>query len=198
MARSVGQIYPAVMTAMGEALAGLEIIKAINVAIASIQDSLFVQLAPVSAATVDGTYEYSLGGNMALISGVDVGGESVPPSSWDIIEGTSVLLRFNQAYFDFSATPTYRVHGWGTHAFVDDPTDSVSVDIDYIVAKTVSILHASRMNVVSGELEEDRMRAFHEQEQVKFTGLAEMALQRAVQAQAIPPTARRVRSNMMA
>ena len=136
MSRTLAQTRQMIAVAMGEPLSTIEIDAAINEAIAAIQDSLFNQLAPVSAATVDNTYEYSLGATMVLISGVDIDGEAIPTYAWDIIEGTSVQIRFNKAYFpDFSATPAYRIHGFGFQAFVSSVSDPILVDIDYIVSQ---------------------------------------------------------------
>ncbi len=198
MSRTLAQTRQMVIVAMGEPLSTTEIDAAINEAIASIQDSLFIQLAPVTASTVDNTYEYLLGADIVLIIGVDIAGEPIPAYAWDIVEGTTVYLRLSQVYFpDLSATPTYRVHGFGFQAFVSAVGDPISVDVDYVVAQAASILHASRLHMVTSEPEAQGLIALHEQEQAKFSTLAQVARQRALEAQAIPPTARRVRSNML-
>lgn len=199
MPRTLADMRTAITIAMGEPLSTTEIDAAVNEAIASIQDSLFIQLAPVSANTVDGTYEYAIGTALVVVTGVDLAGEALPPFSWDIVEGTAPLLRFNQAYFpNFTTTPVYRIHGFTFQAFVTTAANPIYVDQDYILAQAASILHASRLNIIRESPESERMRAIHEQEQSKYSTLAQGALQRAVAAQGIPPTARRVRSNMMA
>ncbi len=199
MSRTLAQTRQMITVAMGEQLSTIELDAAINEAISAIQDTLFTTLAPITGSTVNGTYEYTLGTAIVVIIGVDMDGEPVPPYGWDIIEGSTPDLRFSQGYFpSFATTPTYRAHGFGFQAFVTSPSDTIGVDIDYIVSQAASVLHGSRIGQVREELESQPLVGQHEQLQAKFSGLAQVALQRSAAAQAIPPNARRVRSNMMA
>lgn len=199
MARTLNQVRQMIAVAMGEPLSTTEVDAAINEAIGALRGSLFVVQATAQVDTlVSGTYEYSLDGgalNLGVIMGVDIEDESIPAYGWDLIEGATSKIRLNKLLYP-SLAGDLRVHGFDFQAFVTTGSDEINIDADCVVTQACSVLHASRLRQVREMPESDSLINLHEQEQAKFSALAQIALERAIRAQALPSTARKVRSNI--
>lgn len=183
---------------MAENLTTQEIDDAINDGIETSRDVLFVREAPETIALVAGTYTYnlSIGAPLAIILSVDIDNEPLPQNAWWIIDANPPQIVLNNVLYP-SLSGTLRVQGLGMASFVSNPADEIGVDTDFLVFHACTFLHGTRLNRVREQPDAPQLAALHEQEQARFAILAANAFERAKEAVAIPPTARRVRSQYL-